>query len=215
MYVSINRGGSPPTFDYIGKVRDAESYANQERVRLGDIDGDGRIDYCAIKDEGDIYCWRNGGIGDIPVWQGMVGGAVTFDAKGMGDIQGIRFADINGDFRSDFILMFPDGHSRIFINQRGTTDDGSGLKPHWVEASKAHAGFGGVANMGLDNFKLGRVYGSGRADYVRVTESNTQDGTGWKHTYNFEIYKNTGSGGRKVKGVSIFLDSFSLTKAAY
>lgn len=81
MYVSINRGGNPPTFEALengGLIKKGYSWASQDRIRLGDIDGDGRLDYCAIDDKGDIYCWRNGGVGDAPTaahngyWQSFV-----------------------------------------------------------------------------------------------------------------------------------------------
>ena len=65
MYVSINRGGNPPKFEPLengGLIKEGYSWGPQDRVRLGDIDGDGRLDYCAIDDKGDIYCWRNGGV---------------------------------------------------------------------------------------------------------------------------------------------------------
>ena len=45
MYASINQGGNPPQFKYIGLVREAPGGGlAQANVRLGDIDGDGRID---------------------------------------------------------------------------------------------------------------------------------------------------------------------------
>lgn len=81
MYVSINQGGSPPTFKPTGNgglIREGESWMSQAQVRLGDMDGDGRLDYCGIDDQGDIYCWRNGGVGLAPTteeggyWQGLV-----------------------------------------------------------------------------------------------------------------------------------------------
>lgn len=45
MSVSINKGGNPPTFESIGHVRPGlDGILGQEDVRLGDIDGDGRVD---------------------------------------------------------------------------------------------------------------------------------------------------------------------------
>ena len=56
-------------------------------MRLGDIDGDGRLDYCGLDENGGMVCGRNGGTGDAPIakyggfWQGMVlgGSGITFD----------------------------------------------------------------------------------------------------------------------------------------
>ncbi|KAL1608357.1 hypothetical protein SLS60_003298 [Paraconiothyrium brasiliense] len=198
MYVSINKGGNPPTFEYLDNVKSGE--ATQEFVRLGDIDGDGRLDYCVIQGTG-LYCWRNAGVADKPTWETMVGG-VAFDFTNIGDAASIRLVDINGDFRSDIISISATGKTRIFINQRGTKDDGPGLKPHWIEASAAHGG--GFADRTVDYFKFGRIYGSGRADYIVVKETNVKDGSTWKHTYDFEVYKNTGNGGKKVKGDGVY-----------
>ncbi|KAL5435439.1 hypothetical protein PMIN07_006470 [Paraphaeosphaeria minitans] len=200
MYVSINKGGNPPNFVYLDNVKNAEG--TQEFVRVGDIDGDGRLDYCVIKGTGSLYCWRNGGTGDNPVWEPMAGGDAVFDSSSIGAVGSIRLVDINGDFRSDIISISSIGKSRIFINQRGTKEDGAGLKPHWIEASAAHGG--GFADRTVDYYKFGRVYGSGRADYIAMKETNVKDNLGWKHTYDFEIYKNTGSGGRKVKGDGVY-----------
>lgn len=118
--MSINQGGNPPTFKYIGLIRTGD--APQDRIRLGDIDGDGRLDYCWFDDSGNILCVRNGGWREAPTaeyggyWQGMVGGhQATFDAKGMPGIEGVRLLDINGDSRDDWVYVYPGtGRTRIF-----------------------------------------------------------------------------------------------------
>lgn len=102
LLVSLNRGhpGTTPTFEHIGvyKQRPSSEY-KQEDVRLGDIDGDGRLDYCVIgSNDGHIRCWRNAGIGNRATeWQDMGRGSPVFYAKGMGDTRGVRFADLNGE----------------------------------------------------------------------------------------------------------------------
>jgi lysophospholipase L1-like esterase len=40
--VSLNRAGTPPTFEFIGAIRDDK--IDQSKVRLADVDGDGRAD---------------------------------------------------------------------------------------------------------------------------------------------------------------------------
>lgn len=79
MSVSINNGGNPPTFTYIGLIRAAVAGILQEDIRLGDIDGDGRLDFCHIQNPGgNIFCFRNGGQSFAPTeqyggyWEGMV-----------------------------------------------------------------------------------------------------------------------------------------------
>jgi hypothetical protein len=91
-------GNKPPTFKVHGEIKKNEGF-KQDHVRLADIDGDGRGDYCVIDDKGDIQCWRNGGTGEASeYWQSL---GTRFMSKNMGDMNGVRFADINGDGRDD------------------------------------------------------------------------------------------------------------------
>ena len=68
--VSLNRGGNPPKFESIGDVTPSHDGYTADDVRVADIDGDGRFDYCLIHDNGDVGCWKNGGYGDDHAWQG-------------------------------------------------------------------------------------------------------------------------------------------------
>lgn len=93
-----NRGSSRlPTFEYLGKIMTGK--AEQSRIRLADIDGDGRVDYGVVHDSGAVEFWRNSGTGKTPgFWQHlgirstMVPGPATLTRN-----DGIRFEDINGD----------------------------------------------------------------------------------------------------------------------
>lgn len=66
-FASINnRDGTdtqPPSFTSLGSIKDAIPGYDRSRVLLGDLDGDGRVDYCVMEPNGDISCWRNGGTG--------------------------------------------------------------------------------------------------------------------------------------------------------
>ncbi|KAL1597932.1 hypothetical protein SLS60_008420 [Paraconiothyrium brasiliense] len=203
LFVSLNRGGNPPKFEYIGNIRD-DIYP-QSRVLLGDVDGDGRLDFCGMDDDGGMQCHRNGGTGDAPIakyggyWQGMLldGGGDTFTG---GDITspslygGINLVDINGDGRADWVYFYPDTSNNIWINQRGTRDDGKGLRPHWVKAEKSIEGWPNDDSVNTTMLMFGNVYGSGRADLIRVEK------TGDHFDYRFNIHRNTGEGGTKVMG---------------
>jgi hypothetical protein len=112
---------------------------------------------------------------------------------------GVHLVDINGDFRADWVYLYPDGHTRIFINNRGTKEDGPGLKPRWTEARSAHPGFSGSA-IDQDHIMFGRIYGTGRADFVWIKETAKNVDKEVKYTYRFEAYKNNGSGGTTLRG---------------
>ncbi|KAK8050095.1 hypothetical protein PG994_011825 [Apiospora phragmitis] len=64
LYCSINNGDGTndkwPSFTSHSMIKQNEGWP-QANVRLADIDGDGRTDYCVLKDNGSIDCWRNGG----------------------------------------------------------------------------------------------------------------------------------------------------------
>ncbi|KAI8631762.1 hypothetical protein F5Y19DRAFT_472646 [Xylariaceae sp. FL1651] len=124
MFVSINEGTNPPSWRYVGKFKDAVSGYPQGRVRLGDIDSDGRLDYCVIDDNGSLHCWRNGGIlfDAAEYWQDM--GIVFRTSDTLPDISMMQFVDSNGDFRSDIRWVDETGKVKTWINQRG---DGA----HW------------------------------------------------------------------------------------
>lgn len=118
----------------------------------------------------------------------------------MGDIQGTRFVDMNGDHRGDWVWMYEEeqnGHSagatRIFTNSRGRF---LGETPLWYEAASAHGGFG--QNNARNVTKLAKVLspvGEG-ADYVVINIE--KDGDAYDHT--IHIYPNTGHGGAYSKG---------------
>lgn len=197
LYASINRGGSPPEFEFIGEVRAApDDYYVQANVRLGDIDGDGRIDYCVVDDgSGDMTCWRNGGQKEAPTdeyggyWQDL---GVVFSGDGTDiSLESVGLVDSNGDFRSDYLLVDDEGQTQTWMNQRGS---GAGsLAPAWQDAGVTHAGVG--VTGARDRVKFSRVFGSGRADYVFI--ESTEGNNGWDHSAS--VWKNTGSGGTMLK----------------
>ncbi|KFY70309.1 hypothetical protein V499_09272, partial [Pseudogymnoascus sp. VKM F-103] len=190
MYVSINQGGNPPTFKSLGGIYKSspEGYT-RDYVRLGDIDGDGRLDYCVVNNSNDVWCWRNGGLSDkAEYWQNL--GKVFTGSKYVDGQKG-RFVDINGDGRSDWLLVNKYGQVVTYINQRG---DGDGLVPKWLEAVVTHAGMGkGVLRD--ENILFGQVYGE-RADYVFV-EQPYEPFTMFK---DLKCWKNDGGGGKHQKG---------------
>lgn len=95
----LNDGGEDIPTDLqwsdLGVVMHAQGYSN-DRIRLADIDGDGRVDYLGIDDSGNVQGWRNAGIEEngMPSWipMGIINSGGT-----MGDIDGIRFVSWSND----------------------------------------------------------------------------------------------------------------------
>ncbi|KAM0257394.1 hypothetical protein ACHAPA_011776 [Fusarium lateritium] len=212
VFASINQGNGggdkPPTFVYKGLWRAADS-KYQGKVRLADIDGDGRADFCGLADNGDVYVWRNGWIDDMPkYWQAL---GKRFEGKGMGDLDGTRFEDINGDGRDDWAWVGDEGQTTLWTNHRscGVGKEGNGLKVAWrpgyykgKTSGPTHAG--GFAKGIRNRIHFARIYGEpqdfgllGKQDYVYMEHTKGSNG---KHTFKMRVWKNKGYGGTKLKG---------------
>ncbi|OBS29554.1 hypothetical protein FPOA_03491 [Fusarium poae] len=202
-----NRDGtatSPPTFKNIGMIKGNVGY-KQDRVRWGDIDGDGRSDYMIIDDSGNVHAWRNSGTSDTPTWQPL---GLRFTAKGMGDMRGVRFEDINGDGRDDWLWVDDKGATTTWTNSRSCKKGkaGDGLNVAWRQGFWKGASSGpthaGVGANGRDRIHFARIYGEApfgllpKADYVYLQSTKQSDG---KFKFDMKVWKNTGGGSTKLK----------------
>ncbi len=122
-----------------------------------------------------------------------------FEAKGMGDIRGVRFTDVNGDFRDDWTWISTNGQVTTWVNQRG---EEKGMVPRWLAAGVTHAGgFNVYDGESRNNIQFGRVFGSGRRDYAHIERINCRDSdAGHGCDVNVVVFQNLGSGGRFQKG---------------
>ncbi|KAJ0423300.1 hypothetical protein BJY00DRAFT_310430 [Aspergillus carlsbadensis] len=216
-YLSINQGdgtdSKPPTFKRASGsalIKKNEGFA-RSRIRIADIDGDGRGDYLAIDNGGNIHAWRNGWVDDIPkYWQPL---GTRFTGKHKGNITGVRMVDINGDGRADWLWVSDTGEVETWTNSRTCQKGkiGDGLKVDWRQGFAAGRS-SGYTHSGVDwlhpdgdirtRILFGRVWGEpqdfgllGRKDYAYL-EHFVEDR---KHYFNMRVWKNQGSGGTKVK----------------
>ncbi|KFY97907.1 hypothetical protein V498_01794 [Pseudogymnoascus sp. VKM F-4517 (FW-2822)] len=220
LYLSINNGdgdhsnGNPPTFTWKGKIKDSEGYS-QDRVRLADIDGDGRGDYGVIYEGGDVHFWRNGGVDDTPAFWQPLGRRWAAQDLG-GTYKDVRFEDLNGDGRDDYMWMREDGLTKTFTAARSCKkgQEGDGLNVAWRQAfHKGHTAGQQWTHVGMTDFQtddeinlrdrihFARIYGTpsafgnlGRQGYVFM-QHDEHDG---KQRFQMRVWKNLGEGGTKL-----------------
>ncbi len=101
-------------------------------VRLADINRDRRADYLVVAGDGSVRAWINGG-GDRWADQGVVA-----TGRGAADTPGecVRFSDVDGDGRADYLVVRDSGVVDAWLNGGG---DGRG---GWTEYRRFAGGAG-------------------------------------------------------------------------
>ncbi|KAF6820913.1 hypothetical protein CMUS01_11464 [Colletotrichum musicola] len=135
----------------------------------------------------------------------------VFTSKGKGEYHGVRFADVNGDGRTDWLWLNDQGQTSIYTNNRGCEKgtEGDGLKPLWREAENMKNGKGPThPGVGVDgaraNIHFARATGVVQdfglhmvSDYIWIEDKAYGVD---QHEYTFHVWKNLGRGGTKLKG---------------
>jgi lysophospholipase L1-like esterase len=119
----MNAGGdSPGHAGWLARGQIAAGTgAPPAQVQLADIDGDRDADYLVIGANGSVTAWTNNGGDGSGGWaaRGQIAAGVAGANPG-----NVRFADINGDGRADYLVVQPNGGPvTAWINNGG---DGSG-----------------------------------------------------------------------------------------
>ncbi|KAJ6600731.1 hypothetical protein B0H10DRAFT_2083067 [Mycena sp. CBHHK59/15] len=145
--------------------------AARHQVQFADLNGDGRAEYLWVHDDGSVDAWLNlGGPDDGPDAAKVTWFPAGSIATGIGeDGAGVRFADLNGDGRAEYLWLDENGAMTAYLNlgssQGGTGAANVGWLPQGVVAT-------GPANGATrDNVILADVNGDGRADYLTVTHT--------------------------------------------
>lgn len=141
----------------------------REQIHFADINGDRRADYLWVRDDGSVSMWLNvlsdpSDIKNITwVEQGVI-------ATGIGKTgAGVRFADLNGDNRSEYLYVDLHGAITAYLNGGHTyvnTTTGSVL---WIEQGVIATGVGATRYQ----IRLADINGDGRADYLVVGDDSS------------------------------------------
>ncbi|KAI1173916.1 hypothetical protein F4777DRAFT_580445 [Nemania sp. FL0916] len=87
------------------------------KIQFADITGDGRAEYLVVYDGGAVRGYNN--TGNVPdanlgrIWYDM--GTIAAGVSDQGPI--VRFADVNGDGKMDYLSIFDDGRIDAYINK--------------------------------------------------------------------------------------------------
>ncbi|WP_328608684.1 FG-GAP-like repeat-containing protein [Amycolatopsis sp. NBC_00345] len=147
----LNRGGDGHGgWDVLGQVATGTT-TDPSRARFADFDGDGKADYLTIAANGAVSVLLNrGGDGH--------GGWVDYGQVATGtttDVSRVRFADFDGDGKTDYLTIDANGAVSVFLNRGG---DGHG---GWASLGQVATG----TTTDATHVRLADFDGDGRADY--------------------------------------------------
>ncbi|KAJ6557559.1 SGNH hydrolase-type esterase domain-containing protein, partial [Mycena capillaripes] len=164
--------------------------ALRHQVQFADLNGDGRAEYLWVHDDGSVDAWLNlGGPDNGPdaanvAWfpSGSIASGIGKDGTGM-RLQvthlflyrlGVRFADLNGDGRAEYLYLDKNGAMTAFthtggvielwINEGGPDDGPNAAKVTWLPQGIIATGVGS-SGVGV---QFADLNGDGRAEYLDV-----------------------------------------------
>ena len=135
-------------------------------VDLADIDGDGKDDYLAVDPAtGNVHGWLNNGAhqsGDHWIDRGVIASG-TGTGVGMGARE-VRFADIDGDGRDDYLAVDPaTGNVHGWLNN-GAENGGD----RWIDRGVIASGTGTGVGKGAREVQFADLNGDRRVEYLAV-----------------------------------------------
>ncbi|MFF2195023.1 FG-GAP-like repeat-containing protein [Streptomyces sp. NPDC058157] len=118
--VYLNRGGDTRGgWVTLGQVATGTT-TNRGRLRLADLDGDGKADYTVINDNGSITTYLNRGGDGHGGWfnPGQFAAGLTTNPDQ------VSFVDVTGEGRADYLLTYAGGSVGAWANNGGDTGGG-------------------------------------------------------------------------------------------
>lgn len=141
----------------------ASGIAPGKTIHFADIDGDGSTDYLSVDAHGAVTAYLNGGANSEANlgWLWMPAGKI---ASGVGPGNEIRFADIDGDGKADYLVVDKATDSVTeYLN--GGPDSAANGGWVWINQGKIATGVGAAGQ----SIVFGAVSSRGRADYLVIT----------------------------------------------
>ncbi|MEW2372533.1 FG-GAP-like repeat-containing protein [Streptomyces sp. NPDC006656] len=133
---------------------------DRARVRFSDFDGDGKADYILVNPDGSVNVWLNRGGDSGAGWQGIgraAGGTTTNQEQ-------VRFADWDGDGRTDYLTIADKGAVNVWLNRGGDSSTNG-----WVPLDQVAGG----TTTDRSRVRLADFDGDGRADYWTISPNGS------------------------------------------
>jgi hypothetical protein len=187
----------------VGKI--ASGTAPGKTIRFADINGDGKADYLAVDTHGGVTAYLNGGA-NPQANLGWVWTPVGKIASGAGPGNEIRFADIDGDGRADYLVVDKSTGS-VAEYKNGGPKPGANGGWVWISQGKIADGVGSTGQ----SIVFGAVSTRGRADYLVITPSSGAVflwANGCKGAIGSDIGDNGGSPGDRDGRLDDYLDGY-------
>lgn len=134
----------------------------RSEIHLADLDGDGLADYLVVDPKsGAVTLWKNGGsaANQANGWLWLPQGKI---ASGIGAGAGVRFADIDGDGRDDYLWLDGNGAVTAYINGGPSASQPGGWL--WLPQGVIATGVGAARQ----DVQFADINGDGKADYLWV-----------------------------------------------
>lgn len=134
----------------------------RSEIHFADLDGDGLADYLVVDPtSGAVTLWKNGGIAANQAngWLWLPQGQI---ASGIGAGAGVRFADIDGDGRDDYLWLDGNGAVTAYINGGPSASQPGGWL--WLPQGVIATGVGAAR----EDVQFADINGDGKADYLWV-----------------------------------------------
>ncbi|MEW2428708.1 GDSL-type esterase/lipase family protein [Micromonospora sp. NPDC047644] len=153
---------SPPGWTKMANAGPAQLQGvKRAHIRFADVNGDGRDDALRIGDNGRVHAYYNTDDGDSgtlikkPKWVEKLSWAPGVNGA---SLNSLRFSDVDGDRRADYLMVGTDGSVHAFLNRGGK--DAGGFEQHlnWSNAS----------HYPREYVQFNDVTGDGKADYLVV-----------------------------------------------
>ncbi|MDG4856908.1 GDSL-type esterase/lipase family protein [Streptomyces sp. T-3] len=150
----LNTG--PAKWSAQGYISSGSSNWTGGQVRFADVGGDKRADYLVLSANGAVHAFINEGGDGHGGWKDA--GTIATGSTNWTGAQ-VRFADVGGDAKADYLVLSPNGATRALINT--TTADGS-IK--WDDRGSIATG----SDWTADQVRFADVGGDAKADYLIV-----------------------------------------------